>query len=409
MVGSMLRRMELVCAAVLMAMLAGACGAQTGGGDAEFDALLKQGFALHKEARFTEALPLLERARGMRPKDYFANLLTGIDLLRTGRAAEAEPRLELATKLQPAEEIAPGYLGEAEATLGRYAAAVGAYRQALDRSRASAEAVTAWAGFALERFRALGEELRATREGVEAQKRLAAGTERAAENCAGGLAALETREAAHATVEGAYRLSLCYAAEAEHAANRLGMVERDPAGLHRLKGDVLLRLKNDGAGAEAEYRLALGTRPGDPAVLERLAEAQLEAGENDGAQESAVGALKVDPHRREALRTLARLRMNDRDYEGALPFLKQLRQEAPADRGVQVELGRALAQTGADAEARKELAEALKAGYPDEKGALHALLVKVLRRMGQESEAGKAEAEAKKLSDAFQEQGKSHE
>jgi hypothetical protein len=71
-----------------------------------------------------------------------------------------------------------------------------------------------------------------------------------------------------------------------------------------------------------------------------------------------------------------------------------------------VELGRALAQTGKSAEALQYIAPALAAGYPDEKGALHALEARVLRDLGREDEAAKASAEARRLSDAFQARNK---
>src|SRR5438270_893365 len=81
-------------------------------------------------------------------------------------------------------------------------------------------------------------------------------------------------------------------------------------------------------------------------ALVRLAEAQARAGDSEGAKQSAQAALAVDPHRREALRTLASLAMSNRDYDQALPWLRQLAAESPGDRSAQVELGRALAQTG---------------------------------------------------------------
>jgi predicted Zn-dependent protease len=102
------------------------------------------------------------------------------------------------------------------------------------------------------------------------------------------------------------------------------------------------------------------------------------------------------------LRTLVSLAMSNRDYEQALPWLKQLAVESPGDKTVQVQLGRALAQTGNAAEALQHLAPALASGYPDEKGSLHALLAQVLRQLGSEDEAAKAAAEAHRLSDAFQ-------
>jgi Flp pilus assembly protein TadD len=98
--------------------------------------------------------------------------------------------------------------------------------------------------------------------------------------------------------------------------------------------------------------------------------------------------------------------MNNRDYDQALPWLQQIAAESPGDRSAQVELGRALAQTGNSAEALKYLAPALAAGYPDEKGALHALEARVLRDLGRNDEAAAASAEARRLSDTFQARAK---
>ena len=379
--------------------------------EAEFQTLLQQGFALHRQARFEESIPVLERARQLEPGDYFANLLLGIDLLRTGKAVEALPRLELAARTKPGEEIPEDYLGEAEASLGRYAEAAEAYRMAVARGHNSEQALEAWAGFALERFRQIGQNLRASDAGVAATRRLLAAAARPASAlvCQASIPALERRLAAGQAnprtslqMETAYRLSVCYAVEAGKAAEKLQNGVEDEAALHRLRGDVLLRLKADPAAAEAEYRKAIALRPGDPALEERLAEAQLSAGEMDAARQSAMAALAIDPHQQEALRTLASLAMNNREYEQALPWLRQLAAESPADRRVQVELAKALAQSGKSAEALKYLAPALVAGYPDEKGALHALEARVLRALGRDAEAAKASAEARRLSDAFQ-------
>ena len=376
-----------------------------------FQSLLKRGFELHQQARFVEAIPVLERARRLEPGDYFANLLLGIDLLRTGKAAQALPRLELAARARPGEEIPEDYLGEAQANLGHYAEAAEAYQQAVARGHGSEQALEAWAGFALERFRQIGADLRASDAGVAAVRRLQAAAARpdASLICEGSIPLLERRIAsplagrqAGLHVETAYKLSVCYAVEAGKAAGQLKDGVEDMAALHRLRGDVLLRLKGDPAAAQQEYRQAIAQRPGDPALQERLAEAQLSAGDTEGARQSALAALAIDPHRREALHTLASLAMSNRDYEQALPWLRQLAAESPADRTAQVELARALAQTGNAAEALQHLAPALTAGYPDEKGALHALEARILHTLGRDAEAAKASAEARRLSDAFQ-------
>src|SRR3954451_65619 len=141
-------------------------------GEEEFQALLQQGFDLHRQARFAEAIPVLERARKLEPQDYFPNLLLGIDLLRTGKAADAIPRLQLAARVKPEEETPEDYLGEAHASLGHYELAANAYRAAMLRGHNSEDSLQAWAGFALERFRQIGESLRASEAGVETVRRL---------------------------------------------------------------------------------------------------------------------------------------------------------------------------------------------------------------------------------------------
>lgn len=405
--------MRLLMAMMLSGWISIAGRAQSAAAD-DFPSLLEQGFQLHQQARFGEAIPVLEHACRLQPTDYFANLLLGIDLLRTGKAAASIPHLQLAAHTRPGEEFPEDYLGEAQAGLGHYALAAEAYRRAVQRGHKSEQALEAWAGFALERFRSLGVDLRASAAGVAAARRLAeaAGKPATGTGCQSSIPALERQLAAGQTaskapaaeIEAAFQLSRCYAVTAGEAATELGAAQDDPGAVHRLRGDVLLRLKGDAPAAEAEYRQALAVRGGDPALLERLAEAQLTAGDTEGARQSAQAALAIDPHRREALRTLASLAMNNRDYDQALPVLRQLAQEAPGDRTVQVELGKALAQTGAAEEAVSLLGPALAAGYPDEKGALHALLGRALRKLGREAEAAKVEAEARQLSDAFQAQ-----
>jgi predicted Zn-dependent protease len=371
--------------------------------DGPFETLLDKGFALHQQARFAQAIPVLERARMLQPDNYFVNLLLGIDLLRVGKAAAAIPRLKLAARVKPSEEFPEDYLGEAEATLGQQALAAEAFQQAVARGHDSEQSLEAWAGFALERFRAIGEQLRASGDGLAAAVRLLKDAEApATADCEASIPALERRLALRFATDTAYRLSICYAQEAGAAAERLQTdAPEDVAAMHRLRGDVLLRLKGDGQQAMAEYRSALAAHPGDPELLERLAEAQMSAGDAEGARLSAQTALAVDGHRPAALHTLAELAMSDRDYERALPWLRQLVAQSLQDRADQVQLGRALAQTGQPEEAVKWLAPALAAGYPDEKGALHALLAGALRRLGRDREADAASAEARRLSDAF--------
>ena len=389
-------------------MLALSGGAQTPPKD-EFRQLLQQGFALHQQAKFVEAIPLLEKARRMEPDDYFANLLLGIDLLRTDKAAEAIGFLQTAARVNPDEDTPEEYLGEAQARLGHFGQAAAAYMEGVKRGRSSEESVLAWAGFALERFRQIGEQLRSSEAGVAAMRTLQDEAKQpvASLQCSGPIPILEKKlEARSASAESATKtrhdLSLCYAVEADRAAAQLNANVQDQAALHQLRGDVLLRLSNDAAGAQSEYKQAIALRGRDPALYERMAEAQMSAGDPEGARQSAMAALEIDPHRRAAMGTLATLSMNNRDYEQALPWLEKMKAESPKDRKVEVELGKALAETGKPAEALTNLQDALAAGYPDEKGALHSLEARLLRELGRNADAARASDEAKRLSNAFQ-------
>ncbi len=201
---------------------------------------------------------------------------------------------------------------------------------------------------------------------------------------------------------GLFQLSWCYSEEAGRTAQQVQKSADSEASLHIMRGDILLRLQAKPELAVGEYQQALAHEANDPSVLERLAEAQFGAGKADTARASAEAALKVDPQRLGAKRTLAKIAIQDRDYATALPYLRELAARNPRDVTGRIELGKACAQTGALDEARQNLAPALAHGYPDEKGSLHYLLGSVLRRMGRTADADQAFAVATQLSDAFQ-------
>lgn len=220
-------------------------------------------------------------------------------------------------------------------------------------------------------------------------------------DCASALPALErARGSARHDAQTMYSLSICYAKSAGEAASHFQ--NKDNEMVHVMRGDMLLRLRAESGAALAEYELALAQRPRDPAILERVAEAQFAAGQNDAARESAQAALSIDPQRISAKRTLAKLLMQDRDYAAALPYLHELVSHGPADPSVRVELATACAQTGAYNDAVQNLAPMLEKGYPDEKGRLHYVLGTALRKLGRNQEADAAFAAARQLSEQFQ-------
>jgi len=223
-------------------------------------------------------------------------------------------------------------------------------------------------------------------------------------NCVQAIPTLERGLKTDELVAG-FWLEVCYSGEAERMAYQL-KAEKDQGAFHQFRGDVLLRLQGDAAAARAQYEEALKSRPNDPSLLERLAEACMRLGDTEHAEGAARKSLAIDPHRVEALHILASLAMSNRDYNQALRWLRQLVAEIPADTAARVQLGSALAHTGNASEAIRYLAPALDGGYPDERGALHSLEARVLRELGRDAEAEKAAAEARRLSDAFQAHGK---
>ena len=222
-------------------------------------------------------------------------------------------------------------------------------------------------------------------------------------DCARAIPSLERAVQKSASeVYGMYLLSWCYSREAGSAADRVQHSAENEVAMHVMRGDIFLRLQGKPDLALAEYRSAAAKDSGDPALLERLAEAEFGAGQVEAARTDAEAALKFDSRRLRAKGTLAKIAMQERDYQAALLYLRDLVQTDPSDLTTRVDLGRACAQTGALEDALENLRTAIAHGYPDERGSLHSLLGTVLKKMGRDAQAEQAFAEAARLSDAFQ-------
>ena len=522
-----LRRPVLNLAVV--AAFAVACLAQ---GRDDLKSLVQRAFDLHEKGQFADAIPVLRRAYALDPRDYFVNLLLGIDTLRTGQAKIAVPFLKEASRLRPKEEFPLDYLGEAYARQEIFGEAAAAYIKAVGVAPGSGESAVAFVDFSLTRFASMSEVLRSSRKGLAAEYRLRAqalpvndatrlsllqrasdldpaaphiwselalaalvsgdlvGAERYCEQAfeadpndqsagivgaqlaaqksdwkragvrlnavaehspavlsravaqwpsrlqppetsavagpagkflacvrdakttcdlAGptasskGSAALYReqrweqltklaapqpgqaqlwlqRGVAFATLDdcqlaipplerglsksspdvyGMFLLSWCYSREAGRTADQVQQSGTDDVPLHTMRGDILLRLQAKADLALSEYQQALDKDPNDPSVLERLADAQFGAGNLQGAGQSAQAALKVDSKRLAAIRTLARIAMQERDYATALPYLQEFTARSPQDVTMRIELAKACAQTGDSDQAWQNLAPAL--------------------------------------------------
>jgi predicted Zn-dependent protease len=222
-------------------------------------------------------------------------------------------------------------------------------------------------------------------------------------DCGEAIPALERGLDAGAETAG-YWLELCYASEAERAAARIGEL-KNQAAFHRVRGDFLVRVKGDMQAATEEYVKARKLQPRDPLLAERLAQAYESIGDMQRAKQAAREALALDPRRAVPWRLLASVAMNERDYPNALASLNKLLALRPNDAWTRVQLGVAYAQTGQPQQALANLQPVLAVGYPDERGALHAMLASVLRKLGREQEAQSAAAESDRLSNLFQQHG----
>lgn len=191
-------------------------------------------------------------------------------------------------------------------------------------------------------------------------------------------------------------LDICYANQGNAALAHLTK-EGDKVAVEQIEGDIQLQLHDDAASAEKYYAEALKNSPHNAHLLERSAEAELRLGEADAARRSALAALALDPHNAFAIKTLATLAVQERDYPDALAWLRKLAQLEPQDAWTRVELGVSYAQLGDAARALPYLQQELSAGYVDTKGGLHAQLAAVLRKLGRVDEARQAAAEAERL------------
>ena len=206
--------------------------------------------------------------------------------------------------------------------------------------------------------------------------------------------------------EAAARLANCYQRQAVLAADHLQTLG-NAASVHQIRGDIQLSIRLDPSSAAAEYTEALNLKPKDPGLLEKLAEALYSQGEFAKARQAAQQALEQNPHRKQLLQLLIRVAMNERDYSTALSLLAQLAAMQPADPWIRIQQATAYAQTGRPGEAVLKLQPALDAGYPDEKGALHAMLAAQLRKLGRDHDAKIASDEAIRLADDFAQQTRS--
>ena len=202
---------------------------------------------------------------------------------------------------------------------------------------------------------------------------------------------------------GAAQLVSCYEREAVRSADHMQALGKD-ASVHLIRGDILLSIRLDASKAVAEYTQALRLRPNDPQLLEKLAESYFSLAKMEKARQMAEQALALNPTRKQLLRLLIQIALTEREYATALSLLNRLAAIESDDPWIRVQQATAYGQTGHPEEAVQALQPALDAGYPDERGSLHALLAAQLRKLGRTEDASRSTAEAIRLADAFAQQ-----
>ncbi len=130
--------------------------------------------AFHKQADYAHSIPLLKQIIKEEPRNYLANLLLGVDLLRSGSPRDALAPLRTASAAQPHDGAPQAYLAEAALALNDPAMAVEAYQSAVARTAGEVQYLTAWAGFCLDRFHLLEMSLLKTRAGEGPELRIEA-------------------------------------------------------------------------------------------------------------------------------------------------------------------------------------------------------------------------------------------
>src|ERR1017187_1860469 len=140
--------------------------------------LLKKASSLHVKGDYAHSIPILKRLVQQSPRNYDVNLMLGEDLLHNGSIQEALSPLQLASEMRPHEGKAQAYLAEAAARLGDFSRASEALQSAVVESGEAEQFLFAWAGYSLDRFRALGSFLETTRQGEATELRFEAARHR---------------------------------------------------------------------------------------------------------------------------------------------------------------------------------------------------------------------------------------
>jgi tetratricopeptide (TPR) repeat protein len=232
------------------------CAAILWSGEDDFETLLRRGFEMHREQRYGQSIPVLERARAVRPGNYSVNLLLGIDYLRSGQPRRALAYLKKARKIDSSQPEPLGYEAESYAALGEFDRTAEILQGLAGRS---GEATFALIRFYLRRFGELAEELRTTTAGLARACRLQAMVlhQRRDPKEREALLRVQALMPEYPAIASALGQELLLRSRFEEAAAEFSRaLARDPEDLDALAGRGVLAAR-DGNLSEAKRLLAL--------------------------------------------------------------------------------------------------------------------------------------------------------
>jgi tetratricopeptide (TPR) repeat protein len=152
------------------------CSVASAADSTQFDRLVKEGLAFHERADYVHSIPILQKAVHLEPRNYMANMLLGVDLLRSGQLEDAIAHLEIAVTANPRDGSAAEVLALAATEAGDFARAAEVLQASVEQSGRQGKPVQKLAGYYVERFRILGSGLRSSRSGEGVELRVEAAT-----------------------------------------------------------------------------------------------------------------------------------------------------------------------------------------------------------------------------------------
>jgi tetratricopeptide (TPR) repeat protein len=224
-----------------------------------------------------------------------------------------------------------------------------------------------------------------------------AGDNQGASSAASALEALQPHspEARYWSIQANERLAL-------EALARFQQLESDSARSHVLLGDIYVQLERFD-DAEAEYARALAIAPKDPAAMLGLASADLSNNNVDKAIETARLALEQRPDDPELNLVLAEAMIAQSQFAEAEPLLlKSLKAKPQLLPHVHALLGKVYSETGRIPDAIGQLTLGASS---DEDGAIHYLLARLYRKLGDDKHASAALDQMKSIKQHRHERG----